>query len=1006
MSTYTHFVGTVILLTLCGGPTVAAENDANASDTFLSVRKILGAHCLECHGPTEKAGGLMLITAESLKKGGESGSVIEGTSTDDSLLFDHIQSGEMPPPEKGVPRPLSKDQLDVMKRWIEAGAPWPKDVTLDLYDQTTEKRGGRDWWSLQPISRPTPPAVNAANNANAIDHFVLKKIAMRQLEPAPQADRRTLIRRVYFDLIGTPPSFDEVEKFADDSRPDAYSRMVDRMLASPEFGERWSRYWLDLARFAETSGYERDQEKPYAWRYRDWVVEAINSDLPYDQFVLRQLAGDELDDADYKTWAGTGFLRLGTWNDEPNDPNEYKYERLEDMVHATSSAFLGLTVKCARCHDHKFDPIPQVDYYRMASAFWAGYVEAGDRAHLGGPPADRVPHEVLAWTDRSTSPPPLHRLHKGDPKRLAEVVAPDHLTFATHLRPTFQAPESNAKTTGRRRQLAEWIVDDQNPLTARVIVNRLWLHHFGKGLVRSPNNFGFRGDQPSHPELLDYLASELMSSGWSLKRIHRLILNSSTYRQAADHPDAGKCEQIDSANRLLWHMPRRRRDAESIRDAMLTVSGRLDQRVGGPSFRPSISSDALEGLSRKNAAWSASPEDEQNRRSLYIYTKRGLLYPFLTAFDFSDTTLPCGQRELSTVAPQALLLLNAPLVHQISQHLATRIEQEANVPAEQARRAWRYVLQREATDREIQLAVTHMTRQRQAFASKSELELNSPKPPLQAGGLPTDLVLHLDAAYGIETDDDQRIVRWLDRSGKDHHASMEDPARRPVLESPVLESPVLDSPVLDSPAKEGTPAHVRFAPPQYMKLAGQVITNQQFSIVTVVSDQGKPGHREIFSNWNGGAGNSTSSIFLGMTAEAAVRLSDDFSNVGSIDRRETTFILSAVQSDTNAILRQNGRPLTQLGRSLSPRNLATPYVIGQQGNIQGEYWQGTMSELLVFDRALDKNELANVEQTLAKRYGLKWSDASPPAIARTPDQQALQSLCHVLLNSSEFLYID
>ena len=1008
MTIHSRLAGTVFLLALFPflTPSAAvAEEDTTSGSTFEKASEIIGAHCLECHGPTEKAGGLLLTSAESLARGGESGPVIEGASTDASLLFAHIESGEMPPPEKGVPRPLSAAELKSMQRWIEAGAPWPEDVTLDLYDRTTAKRGGRDWWSLQPIKAVAPPDVTteyAPDTSNAVDSFILEKLSQRSLTLAPRADRRTLIHRLHFDLLGTPPSFEEVAEFETDERPDAYTRLVDRLLSRPEFGERWSRYWLDLARFAETSGYERDQEKPNAWRYRDWVVKSLNTDLPYDQFVLRQLAGDELDGADQNTWAGTGFLRLGTWNDEPNDPNEYKYERLEDMVHTTSSAFLGLTVKCARCHDHKFDPIPQVDYYRMASAFWAGYVEAGDRAHLGGPPAEKVPFDVLAWTDRSASPPPLHRLHKGDPKRPAEVVAPDHLTIVTHLRPTFNPPSDAGSTTGRRRQLAEWIVHEQNPLAARVIVNRLWLHHFGQGIVRSPNNFGFRGDLPTHPQLLDYLATELVSGGWSLKRIHRLLLNSSTYQQSADHPEHETYSESDSSNRFLWHMPRRRRDAESIRDALLTVSDTLDRRVGGPSFRPSISPDALEGLSRKTAAWSASPEQEQYRRSLYIYTKRGLLYPFLTAFDFSDTTLPCGKREQSTVAPQALLLLNAPLVHKFSQQLSVRIENETAGAADQVRRAWRYVLQRDPTEHEARLAIAHLNRQRTTFADRQNATNGHSdksavaKTVAKNSPMPEGLVLHLDAGRGVETDDVQRVVRWLDQSGKDHHATMSDPARRPLLQkAPSLEQ-----------SKTPPKTSVRFAPPQFMHIAGQVITNQQFSIIAVATDEGKPGHREIFSNWDGSAGNATTSIFLGMTAEAAIRFSDDFSGVGNIQDREQTFILSAIQADTNATLRQNGRSLAQLGRRLSARNLKTPYVIGQQGDIQGEYWQGTLSELLVFDRALKEQELAAVERRLAKGYGIDWNPTLTAVPVRTPSQLALQSLCHVLLNSSEFLYID
>src|SRR5262245_18027073 len=272
----------------------------------------------------------------------------------------------------------------------------------DPFAVTTAKRAGRDWWSLQPIKRPSIPGTASIN---PIDSFIQEKLNQRGWAMAPPADRRTLIKRVYFDLIGLPPSFDEIEAFATDLAPSAYEKLVDRLLASPHYGERWGRHWLDVARFAETCSYERDQVKPNAWKYRDWVIQAFNEDRPFEHFILEQLAGDEIENRSEQTLIGTGFLRLGTWNDEPNDPQEYKYEYLEDMVHAASTAFLGLTVKCARCHDHKFDPIPQTDYYRFAAAFWAGYIEPGPREWLGGPDPKVVSQNVLAWTDRSPTPP-------------------------------------------------------------------------------------------------------------------------------------------------------------------------------------------------------------------------------------------------------------------------------------------------------------------------------------------------------------------------------------------------------------------------------------------------------------------------------------------------------------------------------------------------------------------------------------------------------------------------
>jgi hypothetical protein len=398
----------------------------------------------------------------------------------------------------------------------------------------------------------------------------------------------------------------------------------------------------------------------------------LNEDLPFDRFVVAQLAGDELPDRSEATVVATGLLRIGTWDDEPNDPLEYKYDRLDDLVHVTGSALLGLTVRCARCHDHKFDPIPQRDYYRLAGSFWAGYLEPRERELMGGPSAAELGFAVLGWTDRGREVPPLHLLKKGDPLHPGAEVEPGTLSLLPALDRTFGPPAADGRTTGRRRQLAEWIVDPRHPLTARVLANRVWQHLFGEGLVRTPDNFGFKGDRPSHPELLDWLADELVRGGWRLKRLQRLLLTSETYQQASLHPRQAEYAREDAGNRLWWRAQRRRRDAESLRDALLSAAGRLNLEMGGPGFYPPISPDALEGLSRKGQAWGSSPADQRSRRSVYIFTQRSLLVPLMTAFDFVDTTQPCGRRDVTLVAPQALALLNNPFVHEMSEALGGR----------------------------------------------------------------------------------------------------------------------------------------------------------------------------------------------------------------------------------------------------------------------------------------------------------------------------------------------
>ena len=678
------------------------------------VAPLLARRCLDCHAGEDAKGGVDL--ARRAAAVGPTAPVVAGRPAD-SLLWKKVAANEMPPKT-----PLPESERAVLRDWIAGGAVWGADP-IDPFAATTGSRAGRDWWSLQPVRRPEVPTARdpSADTRNPVDRFVVDRLSANGMSLAPPADRRTLIRRVSFDLLGLPPSYEEAEAFATDPAPDAYERLVDRLLASPHYGERWGRHWLDVARYAETCGYERDQVKPNVWKYRDWVIGAFNRDMPFDRFVLEQLAGDELPGADAGTAAATGFIRLGTWNDEPNDPAEYQYDRLEDMVGATGTAFLGLTVRCARCHDHKFDPVRQADYYRMAAAFWAGPVAPGPRDLLGGPDAKTLGHDgVFGWTDRGREVPPLRLLKKGDPNRPGPVVEPGHLSAIPALDTPFAPPPPGARTTTRRLQLARWIADPRNPLAARVWVNRVWQHHFGSGLVRTPDNFGFTGERPTHPDLLDWLAADFVAGGRTTKRLHRLILLSATYRQSSVHPRQDEYATRDAGNRLWWRAERRRLDAEALRDALLAAGGnlRLD-RVGGPSFAPDIPADALEGLSMKGAAWTPSPPAEQGRRTVYTFAKRGLLPPLLTTFDLPDTTLPSCRRDVTTVPTQSLALLNNPFVHRQSAALAGRVGTTVGRP-EQATRAWRLALGRDPRPAEASAAVAHLERQAKAFAGRPD----------------------------------------------------------------------------------------------------------------------------------------------------------------------------------------------------------------------------------------------------------------------------------------------
>ena len=973
----------------------AAEKAVTEPDFERDVVPILVKRCLECHNETEANGNLRLTTHKQVMAGGDSGPAVVPHNSDESYLIERITSGEMPPEKQGKPQPLAKREIEVLRAWVQGGANWPKQRRIDLYERTTDVRGGRDWWSLQPVNRPDVPQIKHTDRvSNPIDAFVLAKLEAENMELAPPADKRILIRRLYFDLVGLPPSWDEIHAFVEDASPKAYENLVDRLLKSHHYGERWARYWLDLVRFAETCGYERDQTKPNAWKYRDWVIRSLNDDKPYDRFVLEQLAGDELPDRSEQTVVATGFLRVGTWNDEPNDPQEYKYERLEDMVHATSTSFLGLTVKCARCHDHKFDPIFQKDYYRLASAFWAGFIEPSSSANLGGPSPEQLGVKgVFGWTDRSPNPPALHLLKKGNPKHPGPVVEPSHLSTIPAIASAFQPAPEGAKSSHRRLQFAKWITDKRNPLTPRVFVNRLWQHHFGQALVRTPNNFGFKGELPTHPKLLEWLADQFLQGDWKIKRIHKLMVMSQTYRQASLHPKQLEYSEQDYGNRLWWRAERRRLNAEALRDSMLAVSGRINKEMGGPSFHARASREALEGLSRKSAAWKVSPQKERDRRSVYMFTQRSLLLPLMTTFDFCDTTQPCGQRDVTTVAPQALALLNNHFVHEHSLSFARRLVQEAG--DDQHRKvtlAWRHAFGRPPTDREKNASLGHLKTQRDNFSRRlasrnqthEKLSLET-----KSGTLPVtnDLVLHLDAAHGITLDESGRLMRWQDRAGA-HDGSQNVEAARPLF---------MGEAINEKPA-------VRFdGKGQFINLAGQVLSAQNFTIFAVVNDLGSGSSREIFSNWDGKAGNSTTSVFLGATGASTVRFSDDFSRAGELASRDRHFVLTAVAGKENAIVYQSTNVLAEKGSPLNIRNLATAYVIGQQGNNNGEFWTGDIAEIVVYNRELAEQERRLVWSYLFGRYAIKVDALPPPP---DPETLALASLCHVLFNANEFIYVD
>ncbi len=624
---------------------------ASTIDYETDVKPLLRQRCVPCHGPSKQKAGLRL----------DAGALIPKEIHPDLLqrVSSNDESDRMPP--EGAR--LTADQVATLRAWVAEGAPYPKDETI-------AKRPA-DHWSFQPVKRPPIPA---SVHEHPIDAFLFSE------RPAtPRAPEGALLRRLHLDLIGLPPSIAEQEAFVGKGDLEA---VIDDLLARPEYGERWARHWLDVVRYADTNGYERDAEKPFVWRYRDYVIQSFHHDKPYDRFVLEQIAGDELPDASLETHIATGFLRLGHWDDEPADPATDRFDQLDDIVSTTFQSFLGLTIGCARCHDHKFEPLSARDYYGLVAVFNPLTRPRNGRTELTVKVEET---DVYAWREVASEAPETHLLIRGSVSRLGERVVPAVPAVLVKGQPPF--PPAGAKTTGRRLALAHWIVDERNALTARVIVNRVWQQHFGEGIVATANDLGLMGSPPSHPELLDWLADWFMhDAGWSLKKLHRLVLTSRAWqsRIGADSP-----------------IRYRRLEVEAIRDSMLAVSGRLNPKRFGPAVRPAIPLAAIEANTDKGSVWKPSDEAEACRRSIYVFIKRGLIVPMFETLDLADPVSSCPKRQVTTVAPQALTLFNGLFTLDQARSFAERLRREAGDDVDrQVRLAWRLALCREPTSLE------------------------------------------------------------------------------------------------------------------------------------------------------------------------------------------------------------------------------------------------------------------------------------------------------------------
>ncbi len=566
----------------------------------------------------------------------------------------------------------------------------------------------REHWSFQPIRRTPPPKVDSDWPINAIDHFIAARLEKAGLQPSPRAGRQILIRRVTFDLTGLPPTPKEVEAFINDDAPNAYEKVVDRLLASKAYGQRWAQHWLDLARFAETDGFEHDKTRGDAWKYRDWVIDVLNADMPYDRFVALQIAGDEIEAGRHAV--ATGFLLSGPDMPDINSQAERRHVRLNEITSTVGSVFLGLTIGCAQCHDHKFDPISQADFYRFRAIF-----EPAVPAMKRDKPVGMTLREDKANATDSRV------MLRGRYDRPGPVIQPGFIRVLAQKDDAIRANHKGNASTRRRAALAEWLTQPNHPVTTRVIVNRLWHHHFGKGLVGTPSDVGFMGDAPTHPKLLDWLASELPRRKWSLKAMHKLMVMSATYQQASSAKGAESQtnpkspirnpKSVDLRNRLLWRMNRRRLEGEAIRDAMLASANVLSDRTGGRGVMAPLPKKVQATLLRNQWKVDADPENHR-RRSIYLFVRRNLRYPLFDVFDRPDGNQSCARRDRTTTAPQSLYLLNSAFSLQMARELAGYVmKHAANDTRQRIRLAFARTLNRAPSDSEMQSAMDFLVDQ-------------------------------------------------------------------------------------------------------------------------------------------------------------------------------------------------------------------------------------------------------------------------------------------------------
>ncbi len=1023
-------------------PAAAPAPTAEQAKFFEShVRPLLVDNCLKCHGEQKQSGGLRLDSRGAMLAGGDSGAAIEPGAPDSSLLMEAVrhESFEMPPAGK-----MPDEAIETLAAWIEMGAPWPGDQGKPARTEAAPKITDEDraWWAFQPVARPAVPEVaDRGWSKTPIDNFIFEKLAANELTPAEEADRLTLIRRATYDLTGLPPTAEEIDAFLADNSPRAYEALVDRLLDSPRYGEHWGRFWLDLVRYAESDGYRQDAYRATAWRYRDYVIQSFNDDKPYDQFVREQLAGDEIAPDDPNALVATGYLRLWMYEYNQRDARTQWETIVNDVTDVTADVFLGMGMGCARCHDHKFDPILQEDYFRL-QAFFTPILPRDDQPLLT--PAERREYEaklaeweaataeIRAQIDAIEAPYRQSAIHtaisrfsedvfsmvkidskiKGEvrqrydelKKKLAEFdpqkppappvtltvtdvgpVAPPTVIpgdrrqrdivpgFLTLLdpNPAEITPPDAVASTGRRTALAEWINREDNPLTHRVIVNRLWQHHFGEGLVATASDFGRLGEPPSHPELLDWLVRQFLENGRRFKPIHRLIMTSAAYRQSALRPAPEVAKRVDPTNRLLWRMNIRRLHAEQVRDTMLAVSGELNLTAGGPSV-----------------------DYSQPRRSIYLKAMRNSPDALLEAFDAPDGFFSTAKRLTTTTANQALLLFNGPWLISRAKAMKARVEKGGvSDDREFVAAAWRNAFGRPPTTSEMEASLEFLQDQARRTAAPAS-SLADEQPP--AGAMPL------------------REGQAAELPGKDPKSQLAAVAKDALptgdftIEAFVLLRSLYEDASVRVIASQwsGDNARPGWSLGVTSKQSRYTPRNLILQLVTTAAEAG-PRYEVIPSN-----------LLLNLNKPYYVAASV---RMGGSESPVATFYVKELEG-TGKPLHTAKVPFQGRGACRSDAAL----VLGGRQGQNNSNWDGLLDDVRLSSAALAPEELL-VNNTAARgttvglwrfenqpgffadesRYEnrLRLSKTSNPRV-NDPHASARVDFCHVLLNSNEFLYLD